>query len=126
MTAVIAAEMSSIPAVAKSSGIPETTIRYWMEEPEFVALRAKTREDMAEESAALAHKTLGVIRAKLAEFEPRDLTVLFGVLVDKAQLLTGQATNRTETRDITDRMTPEQMDALADEIDAWLADRKPA
>ena len=125
VTAVMAAEMTSIPAAAETSGIPETTIRYWMDEPEFVAIRAKTRDDMADESAALAHKALEAIKTRLAEFEPRDLVILFGVLVDKAQLLAGQATSRTETRDITDRMTPEQMDALADEIDTWLAERKP-
>lgn len=123
---MIAAEMSSVEAAAESTGIPRTTITYWMEEPEFVALRQKTRDDMAEESATLAHKALDEIRRRMAEFEPRDLTVLFGVLVDKAQLLTGAATSRTETRDITDTLSPEQADALADEIDEWLKARKPA
>lgn len=96
-TAVIAAEMSSMTAVAEAQGIPLTTLDYWMDQPEFVLLRKKTRDDMAEESAALAHKVLGEITRRLSEFEPRDMTILFGVLVDKSQLLSGKATARTES-----------------------------
>lgn len=124
VTAVIAAEMTSTRAAADSMGVNESTIRYWMDDPSFAQYRAKTREDLAEGALGLANETLSVIRAKLATFEPRDLTVLLGVLTDKAQLLTGHATARTETRDITDTMTPEAVDALADEIDAWLQARK--
>jgi hypothetical protein len=118
VTTVIAAEMSSVTAAAEASGIPATTIDYWMDQPEFVELRAKTREDMAEESAALAHKTLAAINAKLGEFEPRDLTILYGVLVDKSQLLTGQATGRTETRRLLDDFDDHETDAMRD----WLRD----
>lgn len=117
-TAVIAAEMSSMAEAAKATGIPLTTIDYWMDQPEFVALRMKTREDMAEESSVLAHRTLAAIKDRLPQFEPRDLVILFGVLVDKAQLLSGMATARTETRSLSDGLDDHekaQLRAILDE-----------
>ena len=84
--------------------------------PEFVELRKKTREDMAEETAALAHKVLGVITAKLPEYEPKDLNTLYGILVDKSQLLTGEATSRTEHRELLGDFDDHERDAMAE----WL------
>ena len=62
------------------------------------------------------------IRARLPEFEPRDLTILYGVVADKAQLLSGEPTQRTEHRDMTAALTDHEKDALADAIDAFLKD----
>jgi hypothetical protein len=112
-TAVIAAEMSTVAAAALHAGIPETTVRYWMDEPEFVLLRAKTREEVAVETRTLAVKALGEIRRRLGEFEPRDLTILYGVLTDKAELVSGHATSRSETRDITDALDDHESEVLA-------------
>ena len=124
VTAVIAAEMTSISAAARALGTNESTVRYWMDDPAFATYREKTRDELGPEGIALAHNVLGEIRRRLPEFEPRDLSTLYGILIDKAQLVSGHATSRTETRDITDTMTPEAVDALADEIDAWLLARK--
>lgn len=112
MTAVIAAEMTSQVEAAANTGIPRTTIEYWMDQPEFVILRQKTREDLAAESQTLAHKVLGEIKRRLPEFEPRDLSVLYGILTDKAQLLSGAATSRVESKDITDELTDDERDVL--------------
>lgn len=115
-TTVIAAEMVTVAAAAEAAGVPESTVRYWMDSPEFVELRAKTREDMAEESAALAHKALEAIQRRLGEFEPRDLTILYGVLVDKSQLLSGQATGRLEHRELLADFDDHETDAMRE----WL------
>ena len=120
-TAVIAAEMSSVAAAADQTGIPRTTVIHWMDQPEMVALRQKTREDLAAESMTLAHKALGEIQRRLPEFEPRDLTILFGVLTDKGQLLSGQATVRAETRDVTADLDDGEREALESAITGWLA-----
>ena len=122
VTTIIAAELTSVAAAAAAAGIHENTVRYWMDSPEFVELRAKTREDMAAESSALAHKVLGSIQARLAEFEPRDLTILYGVLVDKGQLLSGQATSRHET--ITEGWDDHEKVALRDAIRGELDKRE--
>src|SRR5512147_2772645 len=86
-TVVIAAEMSSVAAAAESSGIPESTVRYWMDNPELAELRAKTREERAHAAATMSLLVLAEIRRRLPEFEPRDLSVLYGIMVDKGQLM---------------------------------------
>ena len=120
--AVIAAEMSSVLAASEALGIPERTVGYWFDAPEFAELRVKTREDMAEETAALAHKVLGVITAKLPDYEPKDLNTLYGILVDKSQLLTGEATSRSEHRDITETLDDHEREALRKVIDEVMAE----
>lgn len=111
-TAVIAAEMSSVAAAAEGLGIPETTLTYWFDAPEFAELRAKTREDLASETNSMAHLVLGEIRRRIGEFEPRDLSVLYGILTDKGQLLSGGATSRTEHRELVDEMDDHEREAL--------------
>jgi hypothetical protein len=111
-------------AAAEKTGIPRTTIAYWLERPEFVTLRQKTREEMAEGFRVLAQLAQDRLEALIPTMEARDLTVLLGVAIDKSQLLSGHATERVEKRDITDTLSPDAMDALADDIDRWLASRK--
>ena len=116
MAAVIAAEFTTPQAAAEGLDIPQSNVYYWFNAPEFVELRKKTREDMAEETAALAHKVLGVITAKLPDYEPKDLNTLYGILVDKSQLLTGEATSRTEHRELLGDFDDHERDAMAE----WL------
>lgn len=118
--AVIAAAASSVAAAAEAHGIPETTLHYWFDHPDFAELRTKTQEDLAEESKALSHKVLGEVARRLHEFEPKDLAVLYGILVDKGQLLSGQATSRSEHRDVTAGLDDHERKALRDAIDDWL------
>ena len=108
------ATLSSTEAASDATGIPESTIRYWLDKPEFAELRAKTREGVADEFWSTIQ--LGVHR--LAELIPRTedlqkVATAVGILYDKHALLTGSATSRTEARDITGTITDaELMDAL--------------
>lgn len=120
VTAVVAAVTSNPAAAAEKLGIPKRTLDHWLEDPAMAQLAMKTREDLAKGSMVLAHRTLAVIQARLEDFEPRDLSVLFGILVDKGQLLAGQATERHETKDITASLDDHERDALADAIDEWV------
>jgi hypothetical protein len=120
MTAVIAAEMSTVAAAAEAKGIPERTLGYWFDSPDFAEVRAKTREDLAAESMGMAHTVLGEIKRRLPEFEPRDLSILYGILTDKGQLLSGQATGRLETKDVTDTLDDHERTQLRDAIEDWL------
>ena len=54
-TAVVTAAMTSVLAASEATGIPERTIGYWLEKPEYAELRAKTREELASGSIVLAH-----------------------------------------------------------------------
>src|SRR5258706_4079321 len=116
---VIAAEMSTVAAAAEGSGIPDTTIRYWMDLPEFVELRNKTREERATAAVTMSMIVLAEIRRRLPEFEPRDLSTLYGILTDKGQLLGGEATSRTENlRLITGGLADDVRTKLRDFIDS--------
>ena len=118
--AVVAAEMASMTAASEATGIPLSTIDRWMDEPWAVELRTKTREDLGEDARLLAHRTLALIKDRLPSYEPKDLNVIFGILVDKAQLLTGAPTSRTETRALTDGLEDHEKQALRDAIDRIL------
>lgn len=120
--AVMAAEATSMTAVSEVTGIPVTTIDYWMDLPEFVSLRNKTRDDLADGFRLLAHRAQAILVTKLPDMEPRDLTVLLGVATDKAQLLSGAATIRTERRDLTDSLNDHEKEVLADLIDRAIAE----
>ena len=103
-TTVLAAEMTNPLAASKASGIPRTTIIAWLDKPEFVILRQNARESIAEEAivvARLAWQALGdAIRA--GKVEPRDLISAAGMSTEKALLASGEATARSEHREISD------------------------
>jgi len=123
--AVMTATLASVAAASAETGIPATNIRRWRDDPEMAEFGEKTRAEIADEMRALGVKVLAEIRTRLPEYEPRDLSILLGILTDKAQLLSGEATSRTESRDLTATLAEEERDALADEVDQWLRDRTP-
>lgn len=116
VTAVMAAEMTGIRTTAEAMSIPPSTVQYWFDDPDFAQYRAKTREEIAPEAIAIIHEALAMVRRKLDQFEPRDLSVLIGVLTDKAQLLTGEATSRNEHRELLAGFDDGEREAVAD----WL------
>lgn len=116
--AVVAAELTSNLAAAEATGIPESNIRRWRDDPEMAKYCDKTRDDLVEGAGMMTHRVLERISQRLDEFEPRDLTVLFGVMVDKAQLLSGGATGRIEARDISGTISDLDVIAAIREADA--------
>jgi hypothetical protein len=120
--AVVTAEMSTTMAAAEATGIPRTTIAYWLEEPEFVTLRQKTRGEMAEGFTVLGHLAMARLKELVPTMEPRDLTILLGVVTEKAQLLAGQPTARTETRALTDSLDDHERAALRAVIEGALTE----
>lgn len=119
VTAVMAAEIVNAEAASEQTGIPRSTIRRWLEDPELVELRLKTRESMAADMKALAMVALEALMGAIrrGELEGRDLVVALGVAIDKAQLLSGEATSRTETRDLTDMLDDHERARLRDILD---------
>ena len=115
-------------AVSLETGIPITTIDYWMDQPEFVELRKKTREEMAEGSMLLAKLAQDAIvqKVRAGEVEPRDLAVIYGIAIDKGQLLSGAATSRTESKTLTDGLDDHERQALRDVIDRAVAESAEA
>ncbi len=111
-TAIIAAELSTVAAAAKDQGIPESTLHYWLEEPRFAELRAKTREEAGAGYSVVAVLAMRRLVELVPTMEPRDLITLMGVATDKSQLLSGMATSRAETKDITDSFNDHERAAL--------------
>lgn len=115
-TAIIAAEMSNPSAASESTGVPISTLRYWMDDPKFADLRQKTRDEAATGFRVLMHAAQERLFALIPQMEPRDLTILLGVAADKSQLLVGEATSRTESKALTDDLTPEERQRARDWI----------
>ena len=120
-TVVIAAEMSSVAAASEASGIPESNIRRWRDDPVLVELGAKTREEVADGFRMLTGLAIDRLAVLVPTMEPRDLIILAGVGVDKGQLLSGEATSRTETKALTDGMDDHEREALRKVIDEIIA-----
>lgn len=104
LTAVLASDMTSTLAASQAMGIPESTLRHWRDDPDMARYRVKAREDLLPDIQVLAavamDKLIEAVRA--GKVDPRDLITAMGVALDKAQLLSGGATHRVESRDITD------------------------
>lgn len=113
-TAVIAAQMSSVAAAAEETGFPATNIRRWKDDPELAEYGAKTREEVADGFKVITGVAVDRLIRLIPTMEARDLTILVGVAVDKAQLLSGEATHRSEHRDLTTSFDDEEWAKLKD------------
>lgn len=125
LAAVLAAEMGGVVQAERQTGIPESSIRYWMESPEFAEIRAKTREDLADEIKVVAHLAWQRIAEALraGTMEPRDALFAAEKATGLRLLMSGEATERTEHRDITDGLDDHERAALNEAIRAELARR---
>ena len=125
LAAVAEAERTSLTAAAESTAIPITTLKYWFDAPEFADVRSKTRDDLSEGSIAMAIIAQAELirRIRSGDISDQALVAAYGVGIDKAQLLSGAATARTESRDIT-RLNDHESDILGGLIEEELAQRR--
>lgn len=99
--------MTSLTETADTTGIPKSTIAYWLEDPELAAIRTKTREDLADEIKAVAHLAWANVGAALRDgtMEPRDAIFAAEKATSLQILMSGGATARTELRDVSGTLT---------------------
>src|SRR5688500_17942752 len=117
--AVATATMTSAEAASDTLGIPQNTIRYWLDKPEFAELRTKTRDAVADEFWTAIQIGLEEVANGLRGDAPfRDKAVALGILYDKHALLTGGATGRTESRDLTGTISDGDIIAAVREAEA--------
>jgi len=128
LAAVMAAEMGGVVQAQDQTGIPESTIRYWMDQPEFAQVRAKTREDLREEISTVAHLAWQRVARALAsgEMEPRDAIFAAEKATSLQLLMSGEATGRTENVSITDGFDDHEKAAFGEAIRNELARRADA
>lgn len=112
LAAVMAAEMSGVVVASKQTGISESTIRYWAQKPEYAEIRAKTREDLAEEVKIAAHVTWARVVELAPTMEARDAIFASEKAATIMSLLSGDATSRTEHRELVDGMDDHEREVL--------------
>lgn len=100
LAAVLAADLAGVVHAEQATGIPESTIRYWLDKPEFAQFRAKAREEMAEEIKVVAHLAWQRIAATIGQMEPRDALFAAEKATTLHLLMSGEATTRSEHRDL--------------------------
>ena len=99
LSAVLAADMVGLTAASEQTGVPKSTLVYWVEKPEFAQFRTKAREDLADEIKVVAHlawmRTAEALRD--GTMEPRDVLFAAEKATNLQLLMSGEATARTET-----------------------------
>lgn len=114
---------------ADQTGIPRGTIRHWVGHPEFAALKAATKEHLADELWATIQVAVSEVAKALVDPEAslRDKVVALGILYDKHALLTGSATSRSESRDITGTISDAELRDIVREAERLASgERSPA
>ena len=117
--------VSSTSEAARKMNIPRKTIAYWREQPEFAELRQQKSEDVAADVWATFQD--GVRRVKELIPQTDDLTKVAtatGILYDKFALMSGHATQRTETADVTAKLSDHETAALEDALENLLESAK--
>ena len=61
-------------------------------------------------------------KIRAGEVEPRDLATIYGIAIDKGQLLAGEATSRSENRDLTETMNDHERETLRKLLDEVTVD----
>lgn len=119
VTAVIAAELTNNTAVERATGIPNQTVGRWRDDPAMREYVEKTRDELAIEMRSLAALAVDTIQkdVRAGKFEPRDLVTLMGVATEKSLLLSGDATSRTESRDLTGTISDPDVIAIIREAE---------
>jgi len=117
--AVGLAMTTSTEAAAEAAGVPRSTLRYWIEEtPGFAELRLKTRDAVADEMwVGIQVGLREVVKGLSGDAPLRDKSVALGILYDKHALLTGMATSRSESRDITGTLSDADLAEIVREAD---------
>lgn len=116
LATVIAAELTSQTEAERTTGIPQETIRDWLNDPKYAEVRAKTREDLANELRAVAHLAIKRIAEQMPTMEARDAIFAMEKATELSQLVTGQATSRVETRELLNDFDDHETAAMQD----WL------
>lgn len=100
--AVGLASVTSQKHAAESLGIPRRTLGQWVNDPQWQDLRDASRDQLATQMwVGIQIGLAEVVKDIQGEAPLRDKATALGILYDKHALLTGAATARTESRDLT-------------------------
>lgn len=127
LSAVLAADMVGVTEVSRQTGIPKQTIDYWLDRPEFGQFRTKAREDLQDEIKVAAHlawqRTAEALSA--GTMEPRDVLFAAEKATTLMLLVGGEATARTESKDISVDLPDDIKRDLRDRFSDRVRDSSP-
>ena len=119
------AEVEGLRPTARKHHIPPSTLQRWRNRPEMARLRTEKHEEVAADVFAVFQK--GVRRVEELIPQTDDLTKVAtatGILYDKFALMSGHATQRMETADVTAKLSDHETAALEDALEGLLESAK--
>lgn len=120
VAAVSLALVEGSAEASRKTGVPERTIQEWANRPEFAELRARTKEQVAEEWWAGVQLAFRRSLELLATTDDAVKAATAGAIIfDKLALSRGEVTSRTENRTWTDGLDPDKQRRLRD----WALDK---
>lgn len=99
--AALDANGGNVFKTSKQLSIPRATLQEWAAgrvNDDVPELRHEKKQELSERLDEIAHKILDVLPKKLAEATAPQLATALGIVIDKKQLLTGEATSRNEVK----------------------------
>lgn len=124
--AVGIALVDGVTEAEKQTGIPKETVHYWLRQPQFAPLRTTARETVAEDFWVGVQ--IGMEEVSKGLRDPsvplRDKAAALGVVYDRFALLTGHATSRIDTADVTAKLDDHETAQLSDAVQALLESAK--
>lgn len=108
---------------SRQTGVPERTIQEWMNRPEFAELRARSKDEVATEWWAGIQTIARSIFRDIESASVRDRAVALGIVAEKMLLIRGEATTRSESRDLTDDLDDHEAAVLGELVREELARR---
>jgi len=117
--AVGLAVVHGVTETERRTGIPKETVQYWTQRPEFAHLRTTAREAVADQFWVGIQVGVEQVIAGLKDpaIPLRDKQQALATLYDRHALMTGAATARTESRDITGTLTDADLIAIVREAE---------
>lgn len=121
------AMVEGVTEASRQTDIPKVTIWQWMQKPEYEQLRTNARETVLE--AFWVGIQVGVdevVKGLRGDAQLNHKADALRTLTEKYALLNGEATSRTETRDLFDQYDDHETELLGDAIRDELARRADA
>lgn len=129
LVAVVASEINGIPETAKALRVTQQSLRKWRDDAELEPyVREAQRQIMGDVTAASQKAwelTLLRLQNEPDDISTRDLLAIASESTNKMQLLSGGATSRQETRDVTDHFDEAQTQEIVNAARRYLERHGP-
>ncbi len=99
--AAVAANNGSVHGTARILGVPETSLRQWVNgerHPELLPLSERYKRELADKFEGLVWRLLDIVDEKIDELTPYQAMLAAAICTDKWLLLTAEPTEATRTR----------------------------